>query len=1391
MGDYFVFRSDDDSSGESESNSKPEVGDSEIDEESKGINKYIQDEVVNVDEDSTYWRFVHEKSDLDVKIFVNPNEKLALKSVSEEVDSLLQVLKSEMALKNWTFESGGCFAFFLEPLVEYGLNHINAVASRNNQSAFSKADILNFLKMELVLCYYAHTPTEIFQKRRNFPLANNIISEKKYFDILNALCESKELEIPYKPNRGLAELEKSIAERCRSAFVQGKSVVSLDDDKLAINDRRARMNGIVAKKIKDGFGPVQHTLASVHTGMFLGSKIEMRQDDLRETIEILLKRLCNVESKYHIDLQNTIFSIDRGYNTKVTSEMILGGGGHVIGTRKRETNFPFTFSKSAKANQKRIQDAGHHGTYWAQKVISIEEKGKRNITAGLHAIGMREHSRVTLLETSMNEIGCFGWAYLTKKMKDPIVFRGESDVDGLMSEADSLISEFQDKIYRYTQSQGTRDWFLARKFFLTSNVVSNLVTKWFYSESGIVSFYQSQSRENKRRFFDSMVNIAEVIGCKFPKSFDVHEAKYELNRVEMESSEESDLGENEDSDYERRNNENDEGDSEEGDDEDDDEDDADDDENEESNNSYDEEEENMSHSENEENGSNEYEGEISDEEIELDVKRNRTSHQTVEEREYLIKEALEELKKTKIRKNKKEVRRCLQEKLKKLARLELHELCIHYLVDHLKIKKPNKPSKREKFLEALINAHMNNLEEKVNRFQDEDKGEEYEEDFHDFNAKDRDEDASESELIEACEQNADERERVRGELSKKKKRKLIAICDRFFDDKNRSKKPKLTDDKNKYIEALLNANISLDDINDAETAPKSFDQILHDCWFMAPFEKSHLRIGLENEARIIKWLSGHLLANKIELVRVVTYGLIGLKSEEYAATSIDSLLVVREINDLPNSYGPLQLLIAEFKTRSSRDEINKLNTVVYHNGQTNFWKINVFEDMKMFRTIVPEKKYRSQILHHIAATGLNKVLYVEATQEKIVYSTLLSADANLMDNFRATILRPIQERFIQPIFDFLKKQSSRNNDNSEFFLKFNIEPKFAIDGHTYRQAFFLREKIISQAKMPEGPYLPARAIIPAVVDYWNNQKGGVDVVTRLVDNINPMHAKLNMFGRVYLRTFCTMVMNSHLATRLWNVQNDIFPFKINQKFESYTQFKDRLNSRSTLNDFLDEAITNFDEWMKIREISTPIDSNNSQAIEVESIVQVNNSDPGTGSYYTRNLWNKGEMSSYRKHIRQSNHKSNSEDSGRCIVCCEHCFREASADPADKENAGKTHKYRLGHRTTKCCFPCANFCEDTKSRKSGITRSTNEDVRPIYLCEVRRFKDDPRTCFEIHHSTSDYPVLKCTNHERPRALGKHKGGKRKGGKKERRKKKESRPRPKRRSSEISEGYQQLN
>jgi hypothetical protein len=458
------------------------------------------------------WTHTVERDANDVILLIDPVQHDSLQLAGDEMPRLVEQVRQEanMCLSEWDHDKS--LVFWMRPVLVYGLQHVNAVRTRTNQSQISVRDFVSFLHFEAALFFYGVSPTMAFNNPSTFVLAASVsLPRKLYFEILGCLEQPRYVQAAYELDKGLMELERAVGEQYSKAWVKGKSVVAFDDNKLGFSGKMARLHGLVVRKIGDSFGPVQHSVCSVLTGVFLGAHVEMRGESVEDILGIVFRRLTRSELVSHIDLMGTILTKDRGYNTKVTSMFCLNHGADELGTRKREGNFAFTWGKkNAKDGQINVEMSGHPVARFAmlRPLPAVENRP----TLRLHGLAWRANGRVVLLQTSAEDLGSFKWTYATRRKKEvPVVFRSKDDVGELGAAADTLVHEFKDGVVEVTLTQGTPDWFLARRFLLTSSIAGTLIKRWF--REGLQVFVDSEQDQRASRT-SAVALLSSVLGLQ-------------------------------------------------------------------------------------------------------------------------------------------------------------------------------------------------------------------------------------------------------------------------------------------------------------------------------------------------------------------------------------------------------------------------------------------------------------------------------------------------------------------------------------------------------------------------------------------------------------------------------------------------------------------------------------------------------------------------------------------------------------------------------------------------------------------------------------------------------------------------------------------------------------
>ena len=152
--------------------------------------------------------------------------------------------------------------------------------------------------------------------------------------------------------------------------------MALDDDLWRKRSKNVIADGVLQiNNPKKGMGIVHHASVSVCTGLYCGGYIQHRGDDTNLCVENIQRILSHAISPSEINLNGTIFFMDRGYggtDGEIVKRLIERGG-HIHGTAKRMKSFPFSYgqkdqSGNTENNPVNVQESGAFATYEAWNV---------------------------------------------------------------------------------------------------------------------------------------------------------------------------------------------------------------------------------------------------------------------------------------------------------------------------------------------------------------------------------------------------------------------------------------------------------------------------------------------------------------------------------------------------------------------------------------------------------------------------------------------------------------------------------------------------------------------------------------------------------------------------------------------------------------------------------------------------------------------------------------------------------------------------------------------------------------------------------------------------------------------------------------------------------------
>eukprot|EP00644_Phytophthora_capsici_P012908 jgi/Phyca11/101393/e_gw1.5.649.1 len=179
--------------------------------------------------------------------------------------------------------------------------HVNSSLA---QSAFvSRSDLLKFLQVELWLAFYSVSPSNFYERsnKQYYPPVKSVMPSKRYFAILRAFgkpnaeddVSSTNWRAPFQHDPNLSHAMDELRRLCsRFGFVSEVSIASLDDDLLRLRSSTVDDLGLTrTRNPKKGYGPVQHGIVSLATGIFLGGHIASKGETVVDVVKILQRGL--------------------------------------------------------------------------------------------------------------------------------------------------------------------------------------------------------------------------------------------------------------------------------------------------------------------------------------------------------------------------------------------------------------------------------------------------------------------------------------------------------------------------------------------------------------------------------------------------------------------------------------------------------------------------------------------------------------------------------------------------------------------------------------------------------------------------------------------------------------------------------------------------------------------------------------------------------------------------------------------------------------------------------------------------------------------------------------------------------------------------------------------
>ena len=334
---------------------------------------------------------------------------------------------------------------------------------------------------------------------------------------------------------------------------------------------------------------------------------------------------------------------------------------------------------------------------------------------------------------------------------------------------------------------------------------------------------------------------------------------------------------------------------------------------------------------------------------------------------------------------------------------------------------------------------------------------------------------------------------------------------------------------------------SIDKSDNPDTQPdKDLALCVLDKWFMAPIKgeaTKGLREGLANEAEVLRLLKDYFLGaeqpdgvERIVVVKILHVGLLESKQHERVGSSVDAVVLLNVKK--PGADSPvLELACVEIKTKTSIATITEQERKLLANEVESYkWlRVNMsLESAQEFQKYIDVVDHRCQTLHHAAALGVRKTIYVVAAWKRIIRAVVLDFDDEVRDT-HLKVMNGIWKEYLWIYNDPHHLPDHFQNVNLGYVGKFeDLQFSIALTNG-------LRELV-----KKEGCRRTAKDIVPLGISTWNHLKGGVDITSRyLKDCQAEMEAYCTPSQRIFLKIIKMYLLNAFRIHCAANTYEDL------------------------------------------------------------------------------------------------------------------------------------------------------------------------------------------------------------------------------------------------------------
>lgn len=417
-----------------------------------------------------------------------------------------------------------------------------------------------------------------------------------------------------------------------------------------------------------------------------------------------------------------------------------------------------------------------------------------------------------------------------------------------------------------------------------------------------------------------------------------------------------------------------------------------------------------------------------------------------------------------------------------------------------------------------------------------------------------------------------------------------------------------------------------------------------EAWFLVGTGSSKaMKLGLLNEPYVLRGLRSFMISHPsfedsqgddwtIELRHVRQCGLVVQEEEMHLGTSADGIIVLDIQCSSMGIVNGVYILPVEIKTRSGESELKFAHgRPPFSVLQLDSGGLSADDQAALFKECVPSHDNRVQLLQHALVYKAAMVLFVEASKDSIIRTVLIVFPVEVLEAYE-NVLKHLTDKHLGWIYSAQQAVALPHFSKSELG---NVG-----ESHTLQQNLDLWNA--AQHMFFENgnkPYEYIITIVPAIVEYWNTTKGGVDNgLSRYLASVHSSPYKVIPFEAVLWDRVIMMGLLNAFALAKWDRLTDVQITSCT----SFAQLKQISQRDFTFKLFLSEAMKHF------RSISEAKRNPTGGVIQAQA-------DPTTGMTRGQRIrhYNTVEGTARRSNAASSHGLMRTDIQHKCMVCALH------------------------------------------------------------------------------------------------------------------------------------------